>query len=97
MTGLTDFDIREAGYPFPFNVAVAERAIQFSYLFVMDMIETDRLIDRDPGKDWEDRIKDAQGLRSKSVVGNGGKEENHENSDGRINPSSHWNSLFTRP
>ena len=97
MAGPTDFDIWEAGNTFPFDIAVAERAIQFCYLFVMDMIETDGLIDGDLGKDWEDRIKDAQGLRSKSIVGNGGKEKNHENSNGRINPSSHWISLFKRP
>jgi hypothetical protein len=45
------------------------------HLFVMDMVEKDGLIDRNPGKNWEEGKEDPLGLNPKSMVGNDGEKK----------------------
>ncbi len=64
------------------------------HLFVMDVIESDGLIDRDPGKNGEDRIKDTFCLSAESIVSDSGKEWNDDQSSKKIKPFFHINHLL---
>ena len=75
MAHLAEFDIGNPRNTVSFHEAVAESAIQLGNLFVMNMIEKDRLIDRFPREDWKDREENSFGLDLKSIIGNNGKKK----------------------
>jgi hypothetical protein len=60
---------------------MTEGTVQIQFLFVDDMIEKDRLIDRFRRKDREDREEDTFGLNLKSIVGNNGKKKDQNDSN----------------
>jgi hypothetical protein len=73
MARLAEFDIRDSCDTISFHMAMTEGAVQARHLLVMDVIEPDGLINRDPGKNGEDRIKDAFCLSTESIVSDSGK------------------------
>jgi hypothetical protein len=54
MAGSTEFNVWYPCDTVLRHISVAERAVQLSHLFVMNMIKGNGLIDRLPGKDWKD-------------------------------------------
>jgi len=84
MAGLTEFDIRDACDTIPFHMAMTEGTVQFRHLFVVDVVESDGLIDRDPGKNREDRIKDAFCLGTESIVSDSGKQGDEDDGNEKI-------------
>jgi hypothetical protein len=73
MAGSTEFDIRNPSSAVSFDITVAKGTIQAGCIFVMDMIEEDGLVDRNPGIDWKDGEEDLFRLNFKSIVGNDGE------------------------
>ncbi len=67
MAGPAEFDIWDSCDTIPFHMAMAEGTVQFRRLFMVDVVESDGLLDRDPGKNGEDRIKDAFCLSTESI------------------------------
>ena len=94
MAGLAKFDIRDSSDTIPLHIAVTESAIQFCYLFVMDMVKPNRLIDRDLGKDRENRIKDAFCLNTEPIISDGSKQRNEDENNEKIDPFFHINHLL---
>jgi hypothetical protein len=80
VTGPTEFNVWNSCSAVPFHITVAEGTVQTDCFFVMNVIEEDGLINRNPSINWKDRKEDAFGLNLKSMVGNSGKKENKENS-----------------
>jgi len=77
----TEFNIGNPCRPIPLCISMAEGAVQINCLFVMDMIEENRLVDRGPRKNWENGEEDAFCLDPKSMVGNDSKKEKEDNND----------------
>lgn len=96
MAGLAEFNVRDACDTIPFDIAVAESAVQFGHLFVMDVVESNGLVNHNLRKDREDRIKDALRLSAKPIVSHGGEQGEDDESDAKINPFSHINNLLKR-
>jgi hypothetical protein len=80
VAGSAEFDVGYSCGAIPFDIPVAKSAVQTSCFFVMNMIEENGLIDRNPGINWKDRKEEAFRLNLKSMVGNRGKKENKNNS-----------------
>jgi len=80
MAGSTEFDIWNPSSAVSFDITVAKGTVQTDSFFVMNMIEEDGLVDRNPGIDWKDGEEDLFGLNFKLIVGNDGKKENKNNS-----------------
>jgi hypothetical protein len=96
MAGVTEFDIRDSCDTVPFHMAMTEGAVQARDLLVMDVIESDGLIDRDAGKNGEDRIKDTFCLSAESIVSDGGKQGDEDEGNEKIKPFLHINNLLKR-
>ena len=64
------------------------------HLFVMDMVEQDGLIDRNPGKNWKEGKEDTLGLNPKSMVGNNGKKKQENDDNGKADPLPHTYNLY---
>jgi hypothetical protein len=96
MAGLAEFDIRDPSDTIPFHMAMTEGAVQVRHLLVMDVIESDGLIDRDPGKNGEDRIKDAFSLSAESIVSHSGKQRDEDENNEKIKPFLHITNLLKR-
>jgi hypothetical protein len=75
MTGSTEFNVWNSCNTIPFNIPVAECTVQMGYLFVVNMIEKDRLLDRFPREDRKDRKEGLFSLDLKSMIGNDGEEK----------------------
>jgi len=70
MAGSAEFNVwNPCGTVFAY-VLVAERAVQPGHIFVMNMIEKNRLIYGYPTIDWKDGIEYGFGLESIPMVGN---------------------------
>ena len=93
MTGLTELNVRNSCDTIPFDIAVTEGAVQFCYFFVMDVIESNWLIDCDLGKNRKESIEDAFCLNAKSIVRNRDKQSNDDERDEKIDPFLHENNL----
>jgi hypothetical protein len=89
MAGSTEFDVRNCCGTVPLYIAVAEGAVQFRDFPVMEVIEPDGLVDRHPGKDGRDRIKEAFCLKSETIIGNGGDPRDENQNKEKGDPSSH--------
>jgi hypothetical protein len=79
MTGLTEFNVWNSCNTIPFNIPVAECTVQMGYLFVVNMIKKDRLLDRFPREDWKDRKEETFGRILKSMIGKSGEKKNEDN------------------
>ena len=91
MAGPAEFDVRDSCHTIHFNITMTEGAVQFRHLFMMDVVESDRLLDRDPGEDGEDRIKDAFCLGAESIVSDSGKQGDEDGGSEKIEPFLHMN------
>jgi len=91
MAGPAEFDIGDSCDTIPYYMAMTEGTVQFRHLFVVDVVESDGLLDRDPGKDGEDRIKDAFCLCTESVVSDRGKQGDEDDGNEKIKQFLHMN------
>jgi hypothetical protein len=73
MAGLAEFNVWNSCNTIPFNIPVAECAVQMGYLFMVNMIKKDRLLDRFPREDRKDRKEETFGRILKSMIGNSGE------------------------
>ena len=96
MAGLAEFDIRDSCDTISFHMAMTEGAVQARHLLVMDVIEPDGLINRDPGKNGEDRIKDAFCLSTESIVSDSGQQGDEDDGNEKIKPFLHINNPLKR-
>jgi hypothetical protein len=96
MAGLAEFDIRDSSDTIVFYMAVTEGAVQVRRFLVMDVVESDGLIDRDPGKNGEDRIEDTFCLSAESIVSDSGKQRDQDQGNEKIEPFLHINNLLKR-
>ncbi len=96
MAGLAEFNVRDACDTISFDIAVAESAVQFGHLFVMDVIESNGLVDHNLRKNRKDSIEDALRLSAKTIVSHGGEQREDDESNAKINPFSHINNLLKR-
>jgi hypothetical protein len=96
MAGLAEFDIRDSCDAIPFHMAMTEGTVQVRHLFVMDVVESDGLIDRDPAKNGKDRKKYALRLSPESIVSDRGQQRDDNKSNAKINPFSHIDNLLKR-
>ena len=91
MAGLAEFDIRDSCDTIPFGMAMTEGTVQFRHLFVVDVVESDGLLDRDTGKDGENCIKNPFCLDAESIVSDGGKQGDEDDGNQKIKPFLHIN------
>jgi len=89
VAGPAEFDIRDSRNPFTLYKAVAKGAVQMSHLLVMDVVETDRLVNggrRKRGKEGEKKTfcPDLESLKS-----NDAQEKNQDDSKGQNDPLFH--------
>jgi hypothetical protein len=96
VAGPAEFDVGYSCGAISFNIPVAESTVQTSCLFVVDMIEEDGLIDRNPGINWKDGKEEAFGLNLKSMVGNRGKKKYEYNNKKKGEPLLHIYNLYLR-
>jgi len=73
MASPAEFDVWNACGAIPFNKPVAEETVEFSDLFMMDMIEEDRLVQGHPAENRKDGVEKGFGLKTITVVGNDGE------------------------
>jgi hypothetical protein len=79
MAGSAEFYIWNPGDTVFAYVLVAVKTVQLSNLFMMNMVEKNRLIYGYPTINWKDGIEYGFGLKSIAMVGN--HEENDEDDD----------------
>jgi hypothetical protein len=75
MTHPTEFNIRDPCHPKSFDIPVAERAVQFGNLFMMDVIEENRLVNGLRGVYRKERKEEAFGLNLKPMVSHSRQEK----------------------
>ena len=70
MTGSTEFNVRNPRNAVVADILMAEKTVQLGHLFVEDMIEKDRLINRFTLQNWEKREKTRflNGLKVNSIL-----------------------------
>jgi hypothetical protein len=76
MARATEINVWNARGSILFHVTVAERTTQFGCVSVTQVIKHNRLIDRGPGKNRENAVKEFFCFHLKSVEGNDPDEEN---------------------
>ncbi len=91
MAGPAEFDVRNGCDTVPLHVSVAEGAVQFGHFFVMDVVEPDGLLDRNPGKNTKDCIKEAFCVKAESIIGNGSKQGEKNENEQEDDPFFHVN------
>ncbi len=93
MAGLTELDIGNSSRAVLLDIEMAERAIQFRNLLMMDVIEKDRFLDIGPGENWEKGEEKLLCRDLEAMVGNHRKKKDSQ--DGKTNNefSSHRSSL----
>ena len=87
MAGLAEVDIRDSGDTVVLHSAMAEGTVQMGDLFVMDMIEENRLIDRNRPENGKDGIENRFCLHPETMIGDDAKKENDDdagNEDNRL-------------
>jgi hypothetical protein len=94
MTGPTEFNVWNSCNTIPFNIPVAECTVQMGYLFMVNMIKKDRLLDRFPREDWEDRKEEMFDRILKSIIGNSSEKKNEDNGNEKAEEPFHIYNLY---
>jgi hypothetical protein len=94
MAGAAEFDVRNSCNPVFSDIVVAEKAVQLGHFLVVNMIETDRLINRCTFKDWKEREDKRFRLDTEAMPRNGCEKKDQDDNKKKAKPHSHIFSLF---
>jgi hypothetical protein len=96
MAGTTEIDIGNPCRTVSLHITMAEGAIQMGCLLMANMIETDGLVNGDPGEDGKDGEEGSFWLNGKSMVGHEGHEKNQDDAGQNSESLSHKIIVSTR-